>query len=663
MAAPGLLAKLAPAVHRGKILASLSLLLVAVLLDPVIAQAQQPTTTTLTVSPNPATAGQVVTLTAAVSFASGPVTFGTVTFLSGKQVLGTVQVVQEVLGMGTATLKTRFAPDNPNPYTLTAQYNGTNIFLPSQSAPQQLTVTGTEPTLTTLTAQPDGSNYDFTASVFGFGFPTPTGSASFTDLTTMTNLGSVGIVGPGILGFQLPAPFPTGNGAQFIASGDFNGDGFPDLAVSNGADSTVSVLLGNGDGTFKAPQAFPAGIGSFTAGITVGDFNGDGLLDIAVVDALNNNVDVLLGNGDGTFQPPQMYLAVPNGCCPLVIAVGDFNGDGAADLVVTSTFNFGTVVVLLNNGNGAFAAQQPSSTGIGPEALVVGDFNHDGFLDVAVANLMSNSVSVLLGNGDGSFQPQQQYNVGMVPDGITAGDFDGNGSLDLAVSNSGDKTVSVLLGKGDGTFQPQKTYAVGNTPFGIAVADFNGDGLLDLAVTNVGDNTISVLLGKGDGTFQPQLAYPAGIEPGRSAVADFNGDGVPDVAASNVLNENTVSILLGGTVTTGQLLNVPVIGLNQAIQSTYTPNLDFYTGSLSNQVVVSGGGQVATMTTVALTMGTNPSSYGQPLTFTATVTANGGGSPTGTVKFTDNGANIAGCAAVPLLPQQNGSTERARPQA
>ena len=374
------------------------------------------------------------------------------------------------------------------------------------------------------------------------------------------------------------------------------------------------------------------------------------------MDALNNNVDVLLGNGDGTFQPPQMYLAVPNGCCPLVIAVGDFNGDGAADLVVTSTFNFGTVVVLLNNGNGAFAAQQPSSTGIGPEALVVGDFNHDGFLDVAVANLMSNSVSVLLGNGDGSFQPQQQYNVGMVPDGITAGDFDGNGSLDLAVSNSGDKTVSVLLGKGDGTFQPQKTYAVGNTPFGIAVADFNGDGLLDLAVTNVGDNTISVLLGKGDGTFQPQLAYPAGIEPGRSAVADFNGDGVPDVAASNVLNENTVSILLGGTVTTGQLLNVPVIGLNQAIQSTYTPNLDFYTGSLSNQVVVSGGGQVATMTTVALTMGTNPSSYGQPLTFTATVTANGGGSPTGTVKFTDNGANIAGCAAVPLLPQQNGST-------
>ena len=506
--------------------------------DPVIAQAQQPTTTTLTGSPNPATAGQVVTLTAAVSFASGPVTFGTVTFLSGKQVLGTVQVVQEVLGMGTATLKTRFAPDNPNPYTLTAQYNGTNIFLPSQSAPQQLTVTGTEPTLTTLTAQPDGSNYDFTASVFGFGFPAPTGSASFTDLTTMTNLGSVGIVGPGILGIQLPVPFPTGNGAQFIASGDFNGDGFPDLAVSNGADSTVSVLLGNGDGTFTAPQAFPAGIGSFTAGITVGDFNGDGLLDIAVVDALNNNVDVLLGNGDGTFQPPQMYLAVPNGCCPLVIAVGDFNGDGAADLVVTSTFNFGTVVVLLNNGNGAFAAQQPSSTGIGPEALVVGDFNHDGFLDVAVANLMSNSVSVLLGNGDGSFQPQQQYNVGMVPDGITAGDFDGNGSLDLAVSNSGDKTVSVLLGNGNGTFQTQQTYPVGGGPnsdsrWRTSTATASQIWSYPILLTTIPSVCCWAKAAAKAAARAP--ADPAAADlhgwhrsAGRHAVADFNGDGVPE---------------------------------------------------------------------------------------------------------------------------------------
>src|SRR5208283_3958841 len=151
--------------------------LLLILLLPFTAEAKQATTTTLTVAPNPATAGEVVTLTAAVNAGKAPVTFGTVTFLSGMQVLGTVQVVQEVLGMGTATLKTRFAPDNPNPYTLTAQYNGTNIFLPSQSAPQQLTVTGTEPTLTTLTAKPDGSNYNFTASVFGFGFPAPTGSA------------------------------------------------------------------------------------------------------------------------------------------------------------------------------------------------------------------------------------------------------------------------------------------------------------------------------------------------------------------------------------------------------------------------------------------------------------------------------------------------------
>src|SRR5208283_857009 len=167
----------------------------------------------------------------------------------------------------------------------------------------------------------------------------------------------------------------------------------------------------------------------------------------------------------------------------------------------------------------------------------------------------------------------------------------------------------------------------------------------------------TVLLGNGDGTFQPLHRYPlpVGGAPIGLVSADFNGDGVPDLAAANGA-QAAVAIFLGGTVTTGKLLNVPVIGLNQAIQSTYTPNLGFYTGSLSNQVIINGGGQVATVTTVALTMGTNPSSYGQPLTFTATVTANGGGSPTGNVSFTADGGVIAGCGAVQLAPQPNGST-------
>src|SRR5271157_4223798 len=243
------------------ILVLLATLFFTVLVLPVAVG--QPTTTTLSVSPINATAGQVVTLTATVSAVDGgPVTFGTVTFsctgcvARGMQVLGTVQLVQLGQQAGTATLKIRFAPGT---YTLTAQFNGTNTFLKSVSDTQQLTVTGTEPTITTLTAQPDGNNYDFTASVFGFGFPAPTGSASFTDLTTLVNLGSVEILGPGTSTFQPQQTYPAGNKPAGVAVGDFNRDGFPDIVVANQSDNTVSVLLGNGDGTFQNQQTYPVG--------------------------------------------------------------------------------------------------------------------------------------------------------------------------------------------------------------------------------------------------------------------------------------------------------------------------------------------------------------------------------------------------------------------
>src|SRR5271157_4775225 len=649
-------------IHK-RILVLLAILFFAILVLPVAAEppAGSPSTTTLSVSPTNASAGQVVTLTATVS--NGDlVTRGTVTFSSRKQALGTVQLVQNGGAQGTATLKIRFAPGT---YTLTAQFNGTSFDQPSQSDPQQLTVTGTEPTITTMTAKPDGSNYDFTASVFGFGFPAPTGTASFNDLTTMTNLGMVPIAGPGTLGFQLPASLPVGNVPEGIASGDFNGDGCPDLAVTNSGDGTVSVLLGNVsvvnqecDGTFTAQQP-PYPVGGQPAGIAVGDFNGDGIADLAVPNASDNNVSVLLGNADGTF--PQQNPTYGAGATPFDIAVADFNGDGIADLAVTNSGE-GTVSVLLGNGDGTFPQENPAyKVGGYPIGIAVGDFNGDGFLDIAVANNDDGTVSVLLGKGDGTFfQPQPPYAAGVAPYGIAVADFNGDGIADLAVTNTAAATVSVLLGNGDGSFQPPKQYGVGEEPAGIAVADFNGDGFADLAVSSRQNATISVLLGKGDGAFQPQQAYGGGNIG--IAVTDLNGDGVPDIAAVDN-GPNTVSILLGGTVTSGPPLNVPVIGLNQTIQSTYTPNLGFYTRSLSNEVVVNG----RISTTTKVTSSQNPSQFNQPVTFTATVNFNAppvnfnvrpndGGGPTGTVNFTDNGTIIAGCGAVQLVPQQNGGT-------
>ena len=211
---------------------------------------------------------------------------------------------------------------------------------------------------------------------------------------------------------------------------------------------------------------------------------------------------------------------------------GDFTGDGRTDLAVLNLApgldGDGTVSVLLGNGDGTFQPQVTYAVGAEPWSIAAGDFTGNGRTDLAVANVGDNTVSVLLGNGDGTFQPQVTYAVGANPFGIMAGDFTGNGRTDLAVANVGDNTVSVLLGNGDGTFQPQVTYAVGNGPFAIVGGDFNGDGHLDLAVANESDNTVSVLVGNGDGTFSApgQFVTTPRATP---LVADVNGDGTDDV--------------------------------------------------------------------------------------------------------------------------------------
>ena len=623
-------------------------------LNQLVNQAGASTTTTLTVAPNPATAGQVVTLTATVTSNNEPVLVGTVSFLSGTQVLATVQMAQTA-GQGTATLKTRFAP---GVFQLNAHYNPNDLYQASQSGPQQLTVTGTESTITTLTDQANGTNWNFTASVFGFGFPPATGTASFTDLTTMVNLGSAGLSGPGMSTFLPQQMYGTGANPVGIAVGDFNADGIPDLAIANlclsdpscQSASTVSVLLGNGDGSFQVQQTYT--VGQDPSYVAVADFNGDGIPDLAVTNTNGNTVSVLLGNGDGTFQQQVSYAA---GGAPTGIVVADFNGDGIADLAITNFIEVsgaGTISVLLGNGDGTFQALVSYGVGAFPAGIAVADFNGDGIADLAVTNSgngTGNTVGVLLGNGDGTFQQQQTYTTGTNPYGIAVGDFNGDGIVDLAVTNSNDDTVGVLLGNGDGTFQPQQTYLTGATPVGIAVADLNGDGTADLAVSNNNANppTVGVLLGNGNGTFQQQQTYTVGSSPIGIAAADFNGDGVPDLAAANEFaTQPSVSVLVGGTVTSGQIQNVPVNGSGvHMIQSTYTPNQGFYTGGLSNTLNVNGNGSLIPTTTM-VSSSVNPSQLNQSVTFTATVTGNGGGMPTGTVNFTDNGAPL--CTAVQL---------------
>jgi hypothetical protein len=354
-------------------------------------------------------------------------------------------------------------------------------------------------------------------------------------------------------GFLAPLAFDTGVGPESVAVGDFNGDGKQDLAAAGLGtyypyQGTVSLLLGQGDGTFLPAQTFLAG--SHPVSVAVGDFNGDGKLDLAVADygdsyyGYAGGVSVLLGKGDGTFLPAKGYAAGDN---PWSVAVGDFNGDGVPDLAVANSAVLGgtpSVSILLGQGDGTFLPAVNYAAGQRSYSVAVGDFNGDGKQDLAVANAWpSNTVSVLLGNGDGTFLPALSSPAPGNPWSVAVGDFNGDGVPDLAVANYGSGTVSVLLGKGDGTFLPAQSYAAGGAS--VAVGDFNGDGIPDLAAAG-GPNsngTVSVLLGKGDGTFLPAQSYAAGDNPWSVAVGDFDGDGWPGLAVANPGSKG-VSILL-----------------------------------------------------------------------------------------------------------------------
>ena len=290
----------------------------------------------------------------------------------------------------------------------------------------------------------------------------------------------------------------AGSNPTSAAVGDFNGDGKLDLAVTNAG---VSILLGNGDGAFRAPVTYATG--NSPSSVAVGDFNRDGKVDLAVANSGASNgvasVSVLLGRGDGTFNPAVNYSG---GFGSLSLAVGDFNRDGKLDLV-EANFSTGNVTILLGNGNGTFQAPRSYGTNGAPTSVAVGDFNRDGKLDLVVANLVNNSggtgsMGVLLGNGDGTFQPVVNYGLGSNPDSVAIGDFNGDGKLDLAVANSGGygnpASMKLLLGNGNGSFQPALEFvgAGSPNPSSLAVGDFIGHGRLDVAVAD--GSTVTTLL-------------------------------------------------------------------------------------------------------------------------------------------------------------------------
>jgi acetyl esterase/lipase len=341
-----------------------------------------------------------------------------------------------------------------------------------------------------------------------------------------------------------PVDYAAGTAPRSVAVGDFRGIGIQDLAAANSGSGSVSIFLGNGDGTFQLAETVAVGRTPFF--ITTGHFHAANVLDLAVANSGDNTVSILLGHGDGYFDPPANFAVGRN---PQSLAVADFNGDGIPDLAVAN-HDSNSVSILLGNGDGTFALAPTVAVGGAATSVVAADLDGNGRADLAVTTVDSSvyqrgTLSILLGNGDGTFHPGQNLAVGRGLTSLVASDFNGDGAADLAVLSSLTDTVSVLLGNGDGTFTLDRDYQVVGRGQSLAVGDFDGDGHRDLvAVSDYA--ALSVLLGNGDGTFQTASDFWAGANPVSVAVGDFNGDGLDDLAIAQSFT-NQVSVLLNNS--------------------------------------------------------------------------------------------------------------------
>ncbi|HLY63749.1 MAG TPA: choice-of-anchor D domain-containing protein [Terriglobia bacterium] len=443
----------------------------------------------------------------------------------------------------------------------------------------------------------------------------------------------------------------TGAHPFAVVVADFNGDGKQDLAVIREADTTVNILLGNGDGSFQSPVSYvfesPA-LGDAPICLVASDFNDDGKMDLAI--SHSGLVSILLGNGDGTFQPHVDYALPIDVTFSQMVAV-DLNGDGHIDLAGQGTLTF-----LLGNGDGTFHTVYgplvPNVTGNG---FIVADFNRDGKFDLATTELPepnignNNSISIMFGNGDGTYQPPAQYqiNSGTIEDSMIAADFNGDGTLDLAVSidsntfKSSGGYLSVLLMNGDDTIA---SLASDNLGFGSETAvagDFNSDGKLDLALIYRNGGRVAILLGNGDGTFAPPVffSFPPTVTLDQMALGDFNGDGKLDLAIADEYQDK-IHILLqvAATSFSSNSLNFgnQLVGATSSAETVILTNNNSTALNISS-IVASGDYALTTTPTSCPYMGGSVAAAGT-CTIDVTFSPTAVGTRLGTVTVTDDGS-------------------------
>ena len=359
--------------------------------------------------------------------------------------------------------------------------------------------------------------------------------------------------------FGTPTPYTTGPNPLYTATGDFNHDGKLDIAVTNSEFptiapvGTVAILLNNGGLSFTLAGTYP--VGSVPHGIVTGDFNGDGILDLAVANKYSNSISVLMGqgsggNGNGTFAPQVTY---PTTYRPFQLVCADFNEDGILDLAMSmnSSARMGVMIGQGSGGvgNGTFALPTMYALNAASTGIVTADFNNDGILDLAATENIAGTIEVRLGNGSGgvgtgSFGPASHFAAGIEPVDFAVDDFNGDGIPDLAVANTTSGGTAILIGIGNGAFQSPSFLLSGNTAT-VASLDANGDGIQDLATgSTTGSDGGALLLylgngsgGVGDGTFGAGTAYCTNLDEYQLNPADLDLDGKVDLISTIYLHD------------------------------------------------------------------------------------------------------------------------------
>ncbi|MBV5303674.1 MAG: VCBS repeat-containing protein, partial [Chlorobium sp.] len=486
----------------------------------------------------------------------------------------------------------------------------------------QVTISGNTVTINPTDNLHAGSNYNVQVDNGAIKDVTGNAYAGISNTTTLNfTTNSAPIVTDGVsptLSFANQVPYLTGTRPSSVTTGDVNSDHKLDLIVANEGSSSVSVLTGNGNGTFNDQATYATG--SYPSSVKAGDVNGDNKLDLIVANGGGNTVSVLIGNGNGTgtFNDQATYAT---GGGPSSVTTGDVNGDNKLDLLVANWGN-NTVSVLIGNSNGTFNPQNTYAVDLYPYSVSTGDVNGDNQLELITVNAGSNTVSVLTGNGNGTFNAQTTYETGDFPISLTTADVNGDNKLDLLVANYSNDTVSVLMGTGVGTFNAQVTYAAGSNPRSVATGDVNGDNKLDLIVANFNSNSVSVLTGNGNGTFNDQVTYATGWNPLSVTTGDVNGDNQLDLLVAN-WDSNSVSVLLNNSaIATAFTEGDAPVFINSSILVSDPDNLTLASGTVSIGSGFQSGEDVLAFTNNGATMGNIAGVYDQQTGILSLLSAN-----------------------------------------